>query len=187
MRMKDRADRVASVESVPCKVLLALIVVPSIQRRRPTDTMSEHIGMKGAACLVEAQSVSSKSENHCADCAPNTKALAACPKSYPPSTLPLMGGPSRDHVRMAEEVRAFGLPHAPPFGRGVERTAPPRASSIYGTRAGSAGPQSRSAPQPCRLRIEQAPNAHARHHHPSGPSAYTFGQIMIRRTPVRIG
>jgi len=28
-----------------------------------------------------------------------------------------MGGPSRDHVRMAEEVRAFGLPHAPPFGR----------------------------------------------------------------------
>ena len=37
------------------------MVVPSNQRRRPTDTMSVHIGMKGATCLVEAQSVSSKS------------------------------------------------------------------------------------------------------------------------------
>jgi tetratricopeptide (TPR) repeat protein len=44
------------------KFCLPLIVVPSIQRRRPTDTMSEHDGMKGAACLVEAQSVSSSSQ-----------------------------------------------------------------------------------------------------------------------------
>jgi len=38
------------------------MLVPSIQRKRPTDTMSVHIGMKGAACLVEAQSVSSSSQ-----------------------------------------------------------------------------------------------------------------------------
>ena len=43
------------------KFCLPLMIVPSIQRRRPTDTMSEHDGMKGAACLVEAKSVSSSS------------------------------------------------------------------------------------------------------------------------------
>ena len=31
-----------------------VIFVPSIQRKRPIDTMSVHDGMKGAACLVEA-------------------------------------------------------------------------------------------------------------------------------------
>ena len=41
---------------------MPVIVVPSNQRRRPTDTMSAHIGMKGEACFVQAQSVSSKSQ-----------------------------------------------------------------------------------------------------------------------------
>jgi hypothetical protein len=45
--------------TVQAKFCLPLMVVPSNQRRRSIDTMSVHIGMKGAACLVEAQSVSS--------------------------------------------------------------------------------------------------------------------------------
>ena len=43
------------------KFCLPSCFVPSTQRRRPIDTMSEHDGMKGAACLVEAQSISSSS------------------------------------------------------------------------------------------------------------------------------
>jgi hypothetical protein len=52
---------VARVKAAPREVCLPVIVAPSIQRRRPTDTMSLHEGMNGATCFVEAQSASSNS------------------------------------------------------------------------------------------------------------------------------
>ena len=59
LRMKPRPDRAASVEPNYAKFCLPLMVVPSIQRRRSTDTMSVHVGMKGAAYKIEAHSVTS--------------------------------------------------------------------------------------------------------------------------------
>lgn len=57
-RMKPGPTEWRASKRYHAKFCLPLVLVPSIQRRRPTETMLVHIGMKGAAGLIEAQSVS---------------------------------------------------------------------------------------------------------------------------------